>query len=177
MRTIALAMWLVAAAAAAQTGPAGDRYFQTADGVTLRYRVVGQARDTAIVLHGGPGLGLGSLAADLEPLAATVTLVLLDQRAAGRSSVPDTSALKLENYLSDIEALRQHLRLERISLSSATPGVVHWQASTPRVTPSACTGSCCSHRCMLAFNRGPSSRSNAPHGGLSFPVPSASLSS
>ena len=87
-------------------------------GVTLFYRVVGDAKpDTVIILHGGPGFTMEYLAADLTPLAAQHTLVFYDQRGAGRSSlVSDSAALDGQRFAEDLEAVRQHFGLQRVTL-------------------------------------------------------------
>lgn len=87
------------------------------DSVKLYYRVVGSGKDTIMVLHGGPGLHLNYLDADLRPLALTHTLIYYDQRNAGRSTlVTDTTKLKIRDYVADLEAIRQHFRIDRINL-------------------------------------------------------------
>jgi proline iminopeptidase len=87
------------------------------DGVRLFYRVLGAARDTIVVLHGGPGFSLAYLADDLLPLAARHTLVLYDQRGAGRSTlVRDSAALAGERFAEDLEAVRRHFGLARVTL-------------------------------------------------------------
>lgn len=87
-------------------------------GVTLFYRLVGGAKpDTVIILHGGPGFTMEYLAADLTPLAAHHTLLFYDQRGAGRSSlVSDSAALDGQRFAEDLEAVRQHFGLQRVTL-------------------------------------------------------------
>ncbi|HYF38315.1 MAG TPA: alpha/beta fold hydrolase [Gemmatimonadales bacterium] len=86
-------------------------------GVRLFYRSVGTGRDTVIVLHGGPGFTMDYLAEDLKPLAADHTLLFYDQRGAGRSSlVTDSAALDGQRFAEDLESLRKHFRLERVTL-------------------------------------------------------------
>jgi proline iminopeptidase len=102
------------------TPPAPSRqegHIDAGGGVRLFYRVLGVAPDTIVVLHGGPGLSLAYLADDLAPLAARHTLILYDQRGAGRSSlVADSAALTGERFVQDLEAVRRHFRLERVTL-------------------------------------------------------------
>lgn len=63
-----------------------EGYFAGADDVRLFYRLVGEAPDVVVFLHGGPGLGIDDGGYDLEPLAAMGhTLLLLNERGAGRS--------------------------------------------------------------------------------------------
>jgi len=83
----------------------------------LYYRVIGHGGDTAIVLHGGPGLSMGVTWPDLEPLADRLTIVLYDQRGAGRSQLlKDSTRLRAADHVRDLEALRQHFRLTRMTL-------------------------------------------------------------
>jgi proline iminopeptidase len=88
------------------------------DDVRLFYRVVGTGRDTVIVIHGGPGLTMDYFADDLVPLAARGhVLVFYDQRGSGRSSlVSDSAALTGDHFAEDLEAIRRHFGLERVTL-------------------------------------------------------------
>ena len=57
------------------------------------------------------------LANDLAPLAAYHTLLFYDQRGAGRSSlVADSAALDGLRFAEDLESLRQHFGLTRVTL-------------------------------------------------------------
>lgn len=86
-------------------------------GVRLFYRVLGASPDTIVVLHGGPGFSLAYLAEDLAPLAVRHTLILYDQRGAGRSTlVADSAALTGERFAEDLDAVRRHFRLEHVTL-------------------------------------------------------------
>jgi proline iminopeptidase len=94
-----------------------DGYVGSNDGVRLFYRVLGAARDTLVVLHGGPGFSLAYLADDLAPLAARHTLILYDQRGTGRSTlIADSAALSGERFVQDVEAVRRHFGLARVTL-------------------------------------------------------------
>jgi proline iminopeptidase len=91
--------------------------FPGADGVRLFYRKVGSGKDVAVYLHGGPGLAMEDGGYDLEPLAQGRTLILYDQRGCGRSElVSDPKKLTVEDNVRDLEALRQHFKLERMAL-------------------------------------------------------------
>ena len=97
--------------------PVNEGHLDAGGGVRLGYRIAGSGADTLIVIHGGPGLTLDYLAADFEPLAGRHALVFYDQRGTGRSSlVSDSAALAGERFADDLEALRRHLRLERVNL-------------------------------------------------------------
>jgi proline iminopeptidase len=101
----------------APPAPTVDGYVDTGGGVQLRYRRVGDAGDPVVVLHGGPGLTMEYLAADLSPLAAGRSLVFYDQRGAGGSTlVTDAAALDAARFVDDLEAVRRHFALERMAL-------------------------------------------------------------
>lgn len=86
-------------------------------GVQLYYRVDGRAPSTVVVLHGGPGLTHDYLADDLLPLADTHRVIHYDQRGSGRSSlVSGADALDARRFADDLEAVRLHFGLERLTL-------------------------------------------------------------
>ena len=88
-----------------------------ADGVRLFYRVVGTGPDTVVVLHGGPGLSMSYLSADLAPLAHGRTIIYYDQRGGGFSQTGfDPAGLALDRHLADLEAVRAHFGLEKMTL-------------------------------------------------------------
>jgi len=89
-----------------------EGYVEVGDSLRLYYRKMGVGNDTVVVLHGGPGFDLNSIAPDLEPLASGRTLVFYDQRGTGRSSVTaDSTLLTADLFVSDLEAVRHHLML------------------------------------------------------------------
>jgi proline iminopeptidase len=97
--------------------PDREGYVVTPDGVRLYYQVQGSGRDRLVVLHGGPGLSSAYLAPDLEILARDHTLIHYDQRGAGRSTVlTDSTRLTLADHVRDVEAVRQHFKLDRVTL-------------------------------------------------------------
>lgn len=70
-----------------------------------------------VVIHGGPGMDHESLAADLEPLAKHHRVIYYDQRGGGQSTLPaDPAVLTIDDHVRDLEALRQHLGLEKLTL-------------------------------------------------------------
>jgi pimeloyl-ACP methyl ester carboxylesterase len=111
----------VLAASIACTGrqaslPAAEGYVTSRDGVQIFYRTAG-AGDPLVVVHGGPGFDHGYLAPGLEPLAESHRLVFYDQRGAGRSTiVSDAGLLGLDAHIADLEAVRRHFALERVTL-------------------------------------------------------------
>jgi proline iminopeptidase len=96
---------------------ATDGFLAVPDGVRLHYRVIGAGRDTVFVVHGGPGFGSDYLIPDLLPLAAHHTLVFVDQRNAGRSTLlTDTAALNAARLVDDLEAVRRYFRGDQLTL-------------------------------------------------------------
>lgn len=90
---------------------------ETDDDVRLFYRTVGSGGDTLVVVHGGPGFDMEYFTADLEPLADRMTLLFYDQRGTGRSSlVSDSVQLDAERFADDLEAVRRHFGLDRMTV-------------------------------------------------------------
>ena len=95
--------------------------FSTRDGRTLAYRREGSG--PVLVCHpGGPGFS-GREFGDLAGLADSLTLILLDPRGTGGSDPPSSSsAYALDDFASDLEELREHLELERLSILGFSHG-------------------------------------------------------
>ena len=80
-------------------------------------RVVGAGADTVIAIHGGPGVDLESIAGDFAPLAAQHTVIFYDQRGGGKSQiVADPAQLTLDRHLADLEAVRAHFGIRKMTL-------------------------------------------------------------
>ena len=96
---------------------------ETRDGRRLAYRRTGEG--PVLVCHGG-GPGFSSLyLGDLAGLGDELELVLLDSRGPGGSAKPsDPRAYAIEDYVSDLEELREHLGLERMQLFGHSHGGV-----------------------------------------------------
>jgi proline iminopeptidase len=91
----------------------------------IHYRVLGEAPDTVVAIHGGPGAGMHSIVPDLEPLAKSFTVIFYDQRGGGLSELPaDTSLLRAEYFVEDLEAVRRHFGLERMKLFTHSFGSI-----------------------------------------------------
>lgn len=131
---------------AASPAPSAEGYVVGAAGGRIFYRVAGGTqRDTVVVVHGGPGAGMNALAPDLGPLEARHTVVYYDQRGGGRSVLPaDTALLAPEHHVEDLEAVRRHFGLERMSLLAHSFGPVivarYAQAHPARVARMVFTG-------------------------------------
>lgn len=94
----------------------GEGTLAAPDGARLRWVSLGSGPDTVVVLHGGPALHLEYLRAAVRPLARQRTLILYDLRGRGRSALGDSSRLSLAGDLADLEAVRTHFRLSRLTL-------------------------------------------------------------
>lgn len=102
----------------AQTG-----YVTMSDSARLFYRVMGRGSDTIIAIHGGPGLDLESVAGDFAVLAAKHTVIFYDQRGGGKSTLPaDTTSLVFARQVQDLDELRQHFRVARVTLVAHSYG-------------------------------------------------------
>lgn len=109
----------VVSSAAAQR----DGYLPTPDGARLFYRVTGSGTDTLVAIHGGPGVDLESIAGDFRPLTLKHTVIFYDQRGAGRSTLPvDTATLTAAQQIADLEAVRWHFGIDRLTLIAHSYG-------------------------------------------------------
>lgn len=107
--------------------------FASYDGTRLSYTEIGSG-PRLVCLPGGPGRAAAYLE-DLGGLSADRTLVLLDGRATGRSEVPaDPSSLRFDRLAADVEALREHLGEERLTVLGHSAGTMvaqAWAAAHP----------------------------------------------
>ncbi len=123
VRPLMLCALLLLPVPASAQRPVREGYVATADGERLFYRVAGGGRDTVIAIHGGPGVDLESIYRDFLPLAERHTVIFFDQRGTGRSSLPaDTTRLNAATQVSDLEAIRNHFRVSRVSLVAHSYG-------------------------------------------------------
>lgn len=101
--------------------------FKTKDGRELAYERSGSG--PVLVVHpGGPGFSTTYLG-DMAGLGDRHTLVILSPRGTGESDRPaDRSAYHLDDYVSDLDELREHLGLERMLLLGYSHGGVVTQA-------------------------------------------------
>ena len=103
---------------AAQSG-----YVTMSDSVRLYYRIIGKAADTIIAIHGGPGMDHESIFGDFKPLGEHHTVIFYDQRGGGKSTLPtDTTTLVAKRQIQDLDELRKHFKLERVTLVAHSYG-------------------------------------------------------
>lgn len=101
--------------------------FASHDGTQLAFSEVGSG-PPLLCLPGGPGRASDYLE-ELGGLSRSRTLVRLDLRATGRSEVPaDPSTLRYDRLAADVEALREHLGLERADVLGHSAGAIVAQA-------------------------------------------------
>lgn len=107
--------------------PARDGYVVTSDSARLYYRIAGRPGpgvDTIIAIHGGPGLDLESVYGDFVPmLSPHHVVVFYDQRGGGKSELPsDTTRLFAARQVQDLDELRRHFKLDRVTLVAHSYG-------------------------------------------------------
>lgn len=90
--------------------PASTGWAETEDGARVHYRIIGEGEEAVIV-------PMDSFLADaLAPLAEGRRLVLYDPLGRGESDPIALEEVTEERQVRDIEALREHLGLERVTL-------------------------------------------------------------
>ncbi|MFD6797091.1 alpha/beta fold hydrolase [Streptomyces cyaneofuscatus] len=95
--------------------------FSAYDTTPLAYHLVGEG-EPLICLPGGP-MRASAYLGDLGGLSAVRQLVLLDLRGTGESAAPeDPSTYRCDRLVADVEALREHLGLDRIDLLAHSAG-------------------------------------------------------
>ena len=96
--------------------PTREGSVTTGDGVRLHYRQVGTRGDTLLFLHGGPGQNYQGVGPDLDALGEQHVLLMYDQRGGGRSERGDTTALAAATHVRDVDAVRRHFGIGRMTL-------------------------------------------------------------
>jgi proline-specific peptidase len=76
----------------------------------------GEGALALFVLHGGPGLDHTMFGSYLDPLGDLCRLLLVDERATGRSDPSPPETWTLERQAADIEALAATLQLDRYAV-------------------------------------------------------------
>lgn len=109
-------LWQATGNCVAQPSPQ-EGFISTPDGVRLFYKIVGSGTETLVAVHGGPGNSFTSILNDLEPLAKNRRVIYYDQRGNGRSDlITDGEKLSIAKHVQDLEAVRTHFKLDRMTL-------------------------------------------------------------
>src|SRR3989475_11924675 len=113
---------------AAEPTPAGGAPVDL-DGVRLFPRRAGDG-PPVVVLHGGPGAHHDYLLPQYDLLARGRTLLYYDQRGGGRSPVGRDTPVGWREHVADLEALRRHWSIDRLTLLGYSWGgllaVLYW---------------------------------------------------
>jgi len=108
----------------------GYQYF-THDGVRIAYRIFGSGAPL-FLLNGGPGRSSDTFVPLARRLQAEThrQIIVFDQRGTGRSKLSEMNekTVSLELMVSDLEALREHLGLAKISLMGHSFGGMYAMA-------------------------------------------------
>lgn len=94
------------------------------NGVKHYIKKIGKG-EPVVVLHGGPGLFHNYLVANFEKLAEKYQIIFYDQRGCGKTDFPkDTSTITIKNFVEDLEAIRVHLKIEKMNLAGHSWGAI-----------------------------------------------------
>jgi len=86
------------------------------NGLEFLYEMQGEGSEVVIVLHGGPGLPHDYFHPMLTNLSRYVRLVYFDRRADMLSATPPHQPVSVNEMADDVNALRQALGLNRVTL-------------------------------------------------------------
>ncbi|MEH1782794.1 MAG: alpha/beta fold hydrolase [Nostoc sp.] len=80
------------------------------------------SKPVAFLIHGGPGADHTSFKPTFSALSRKLQLVYFDHRGQGRSARGSKETYTLDNNVEDMEALRQHLGLDKIVVIGGSYG-------------------------------------------------------
>lgn len=112
-RYYALFLLLIASNAFAQT----EGFATNADASQTYFRTFGSG-SPLLIINGGPGMNSNGFESMAKKLGENHRAIIYDQRGTGKSplKVLDTATVNMKNMISDIEALRKHLKIEKWSV-------------------------------------------------------------
>lgn len=94
------------------------------NGVSHFIKKIGSG-EPIVVLHGGPGLFHDYLAPHFQKLAESYQVIFYDQRGCGKTDFPkDTSSINVDQFVEDLEAIRTHLKIEKLTLAGHSWGAI-----------------------------------------------------
>ena len=113
MRKLFFLLLVVSVYANGQTG----YYITGSDNTKLYVQEFGTGKPV-VILAGGPGLNAIYLESMYKKVSDSFRCIVLDQRGTGRSVLQsvDSITISMANYVNDLEALRKHLKLDRLTL-------------------------------------------------------------
>jgi proline iminopeptidase len=102
-------------------------YITMSDSARIFYKIAGRPGpgiDTLIAIHGGPGMDLESIYNDwASGLGRRHVVIFYDQRGGGKSELPtDTSRLVAARQIQDLDEIRQHFGLTKVTLLAHSYG-------------------------------------------------------
>lgn len=94
-----------------------DYFVVSNDGAHIHIQEFGKG-EPVIFLAGGPGLNAIYMQPVWQKLSENFRCIILNQRGTGSSLIPvvNRASLSMDNYVNDIEALRKHLGLDKLTL-------------------------------------------------------------
>jgi len=98
-----------------------DQWYLWTEDDTRLFVAEGGQGDSIIVIHGGWGAEYSYLVPALKPLFDQFHFTFYDQRGSLRSPAPD-STISLQQFVSDLEQLRQELGISKVTLLSHSMG-------------------------------------------------------
>jgi proline iminopeptidase len=103
--------------------PLSAATFKSHDGTTLHYELVGKG-EPVVLLSGGPGFSPEYLRPIADRLGGKFQFVLFHQRGTGKSVIETHTAetLAVAKLVGDLEALRQELKVEKMTLAGHSFG-------------------------------------------------------
>lgn len=96
------------------------------EGFDLHYRIVGRDGPYVIILSGGPGATVEFMKPVADELKAKYRCVMLEQRGTGRSKLKEYTdkTINYPAYIADVEALRVHLKGDKLILFGNSWGMM-----------------------------------------------------